>query len=48
MEDQNLHYQHIMFFNFKKGKNASQTSNKVCFVYGKEAVLIFMCQKMVW
>ena len=38
MEDQDLQYRHIMLFYFKKGKNASQTSNKLCSVYGKDAV----------
>ena len=45
MEDQNLHYQHILVFYFKKGKNTSQAFNKVCSVYRKGTILKHSCQK---
>jgi len=38
MDNENLHYRHINLFYFKKGKNASKTCNKLCSVYGKDAV----------
>ena len=48
MEDQNLHYRHIILFYLKKGKNASQTCNKVGSLYGRDAFSLRLRQKMVW
>ena len=45
MEDQNFHYRHILLFYFKKGKNASQVFNKLCYVYGHDAVSLRSCQR---
>ena len=48
MEDQNLHYRHVVLFYFKKGKNASQAWNRVCSGYGKDVVSLHISQKMIW
>ena len=45
MEDQNLHYRHILLFYLKKGKNASQALNKVCSMYGKDAISLRSYQR---
>ena len=45
MDDQNLHYRHILLFYLKKGKNASQVFNKVCSVYGKDAISLRSYQR---
>ena len=45
MEDQNLHYRHILLFYLKKGKNASQALNKLCSVYGKDAISLRSYQR---
>ena len=47
MEDQNLHYRHILLFYLKKGKNASQALDKVCSVYGKEAISLCSYQRWI-
>ena len=38
MEEKKQHYQHIMLYYFKKGKNATETHKKMCAVYGEGAV----------
>ncbi|KAL2731782.1 Histone-lysine N-methyltransferase SETMAR [Vespula squamosa] len=38
MEEQDVHFKHILFYYFRKGKNASQTQKKLCAVYGNEAL----------
>ena len=38
MEENKQHFQHIMLYYFKKGKNTTETQNKVCEVDGKGAV----------
>lgn len=45
MYNQNEHFRHIMLFYFKKGKSAAQTCNKICAVYGEDAVKERVCQK---
>ena len=35
MEENKQHFQHIYFF--KKGKNTTETQNKICAVYGEGA-----------
>ena len=43
--EEKQHFQHIMLYYFKKGKNASETQEKICAVYGKCAVTDRTCQK---
>ena len=39
MEENMQHFQHIMLYYFKKGKNATEThTHKICAVYGEGAV----------
>lgn len=38
MEENKIHYRHLMLFFYRKGKNATQTANKICTVYGKGAL----------
>ena len=45
MEENKQHFQHIMLYCFKKGKNATETQEKICAVYGEGAVTNQMCQK---
>lgn len=39
MENQNEYFRHILFLYFKKRKNATQARKKICYVYGKDALL---------
>ena len=39
------HFQHIMLYYFKKGKNATEMQKKICAVYGEGAVIDRTCQK---
>ena len=39
------HYRHIMVYHFKKGRNATQTAQKICGVYGSDAVTERVVQK---
>ena len=39
------HFQHIMLYYFKKGKNTTETQKKIFTVYGEGAVTDRMCQK---
>jgi len=32
------HFRHLMLFFYRKGKNATQAANKICAVYGEDAV----------
>ena len=36
--EENKHFQHIMFYYFKKGKNTTEMQKKICAVYGEGAV----------
>ena len=45
MEDKYQHFQHIMFYYFKKGKNTTERQKKICAVYGEGAVTDQTCQK---
>ena len=38
------HFQHMIYY-FKKGKNTSETWNKISAVYGEGAVTDWTCQK---
>ena len=41
----NQHFQHIVFYYIKKGKNATETQHKICAVNGEGAVIDQKCQK---
>ena len=45
MEENKQHFQHIMLYYFKKGKNSTEMQNKICAVYGEGAMTDRMCQK---
>ena len=45
MEEKKQHFQHIMLYYFKKGKNTTETQKKICAVYGEGVVTDWMCQK---
>ena len=45
MEENMQHFQCIMLYYWKKGKNATETQKKICAVYGEGAVTDQMCQK---
>ena len=45
MEENTDYFQHIMFYYFKKGKNATSMQRKICGVYGEGAVIDGTCQK---
>ena len=47
MEEKKPHFWHIMLYYFKKGKNATETQNKMCEVYGEDAVTDQTCQRLV-
>ena len=44
MEENKQHFQHIMLYCFKKGKNATEMQKTVCAVYREGAVTDGMCQ----
>ena len=39
------HFQHVMLYYFKKGKNAAELQRTICAVYREGAVTDQMCQK---
>ena len=45
MEENKQHFGHIMLYYFNKGKNATEMQEKSSAVYGKGAVIGWMCQK---
>ena len=45
MEEKKQHFQHIMLYYFKRGKNAPETQKNICAVYGEGAVSDRTCQK---
>ena len=45
MEEKRQHFQHIMLYYFKKGKNATEMQKKICAVYGEGTATDQMCQK---
>ena len=45
IEDNKQHFQHIMLYYFKKGKNGTEMHKKICAVYGEGNVTDRMCQK---
>lgn len=44
MEEQDVHFRHILLYYFHKGKNASQVQKKLYAVYGNEALKDRQCQ----
>ena len=45
MEGNTQHFQCVVLYYFKKGKNATDTQKKICAMYGEGAVTDRMCQK---
>ena len=45
MEENMQHFQDIMVYYFKKGKNTTETQQKICAVYGEGAATDQTCQK---
>ena len=46
MEENVQHFQHVVLYYFKKGKNATEMQKKkICAVYREGAVIDRMCQK---
>ena len=43
MEENKQHFQHIMLYYFKKGKNTTAMQKKICSVCGESAVTDQMC-----
>ena len=45
MEEKKQHFQHIMLYYLKKGKNTTEMQKKICAVHGEGAVTDRTCQK---
>ncbi|XP_053976446.1 histone-lysine N-methyltransferase SETMAR-like [Hylaeus volcanicus] len=45
MEENKVHFRHLMLFYYRKGTNATQPANKICAVYGEGAVAERMARK---
>ena len=45
MEEKKQHFQHIILYYFKKGKNATEMQKEIYVVYGEGAVTDRTCQK---
>ena len=45
MEESTQHFWYVMLYHFKKDKNATETQEKICTVYGGGAVTDRMCKK---
>lgn len=43
MEEKRVHLRHILLFYFYQGKNAAQAKQKICDVYGAEAITTTSC-----
>ena len=43
MEENMQHFQHIMLYYFKKGKDTTEMQKAICAVYGEGAVIDRMC-----
>ena len=43
--EEKKHFQHIMPYYFKKGKNSTEMHRKICAVYGEGAVTDWTCWK---
>lgn len=44
MEEDDLHFRHILLYYYRKGKNASQARKKLCAIYGNETLKERQCQ----
>ena len=44
MEENTQHFQHIMHYYLKKGKNATEMQKRICAMYGEGAVTDRTCQ----
>ena len=44
MEFKNEHFRHILFFYFRKGKNAAQSAKKLRDVYGEQVLKDGQCR----
>ncbi|EZA52415.1 Histone-lysine N-methyltransferase SETMAR, partial [Ooceraea biroi] len=44
IENQKEHFRHILFYYFRKGKNAVQARKKLSDVYGEDALKLRQCQ----
>ena len=38
MEENEVYFRHLMLFFYRKGKNVTQATNKICAVYGEGAI----------
>ena len=47
MEKNAQNFRGIMFYYFKKGKNATEMQKKICAVYGEGAVTDWACKKWI-
>lgn len=45
IENQKQHFCKIMFFYFKKGKNAYETARKICKVYCVQVKVLFLMKQ---
>ena len=45
MEEKKQHFQHVILYCFKKGKNATEMQKKICSVSGEGAVADWTCHK---
>ena len=45
MEENKQHFQHIMLYYFKKGRNTTETQKKICVVHGESSMTDRMYQK---
>ena len=45
MEENMQHFWHFVLYYFNKGKNTTETQEKICAVYGEGTVTSRMCQK---
>lgn len=44
MEEQDVHFRHILLYYFRKGHNASQAHKKLCVTYGNKAFKKTYCE----
>lgn len=43
MEERRVHFRHILLFYFRGGKNAAEAKQKICDVYGSDAITTTSC-----
>ena len=44
MNDQKVHFRHIILFALQKGESAVDTAKDICSVYGQDAISVRVCQ----